>query len=106
MPGSRQIATSEDEGGLVAVRPPQPFGFKTERGLIRSRPHDIAVNRLKEGLDESWVQGAPPCKFVCVSEPADATVLSSDKAVEACRHVNRYARISVCHHVAPRWRTT
>ena len=64
IPGSRQIATSEDEGGCVAVRPSQPFGFKTQRGLIGSRPHDVAVDRLEEGLDESWIQGVPAREFV------------------------------------------
>src|SRR4030095_6952117 len=59
IPGSRQFATGEDEHGFVAVRPSQPFGFKTQSGFIGSRPHDIAVDRLKETLDESWVQGRP-----------------------------------------------
>jgi hypothetical protein len=34
IPGPRQIATSEDERGFVAVRPTEPFGFETQRGLI------------------------------------------------------------------------
>src|SRR5947208_4427757 len=83
IPGLRHIETSEDEGGFVAVRPPHPFGFKTQRGLIGSRPHDIAVDRLEESLDESWVQGVPACEFVRGFEPVDAPVLSSDETVEA-----------------------
>src|SRR5207248_7633581 len=84
-------------------RPLEPFGFKTQRGLIGSRPHDVAVNRLEEGLNECWVQGIATREFVGSLEPVDAPVLSSDEAVEARRHVNRYARISVCHHVALSW---
>jgi transposase-like protein len=30
----RQFAASEHEGGFVAVRPPQPFGLKIQRGLV------------------------------------------------------------------------
>src|SRR4029077_15929687 len=54
----------------------------------------------EERLDESWVQGVPACEFVRGFEPVDAPVPSSDEAVEAPRHVNRYARILFCHHVA------
>jgi len=32
-----------------------------------------------------------------VLEPVDATVLSSDEAVEARRHMDRYARLNICH---------
>src|ERR1700704_5710792 len=64
IPGPRQIAAREDEGGFVAVGPSQPFAFKTQRGLIGSRPHDVAVDRFEEGLDESWVQGFPAREFV------------------------------------------
>src|SRR5512134_3029097 len=38
IPGPRQLAMSEDEGGFVAVRPAQPFGLKTQRGLISASP--------------------------------------------------------------------
>src|ERR1044072_5812609 len=34
LPDPRQLAAGEDEGGLVAVRPPQPSGFEPQRGLI------------------------------------------------------------------------
>jgi hypothetical protein len=81
VPGSRQVAAREDEGGFVAVGPPQPFGFKIKRGLIGARPHDVAVDRLEEGLDESWVQGFPAREFVRGFEPVDAPVLSGDEAV-------------------------
>lgn len=36
VPGPRQPATSQDEGGRVAVRPAQAPGLETERGLIGS----------------------------------------------------------------------
>ena len=97
--GSRQIASSEDEGGFVAVRPPKSFGFKTQRGLIGSRPHDVAVDRLEKCLDESWVQVVPAREFVRRLHPVNAPVLSGNETVEARRHVNRYARISVSHHI-------
>src|SRR5262249_39153327 len=97
---SRQIATGEDEGRFCAVGPAQPFGVKTQRSLIGSRAHDVTVDRLEETLDESWVQGFSVCEFVGGFEPVDAPVLSSDKTIEARRHVNRYARVSVCHRVA------
>src|SRR5207253_4894690 len=91
---------TEDECEFVAVGPSQSFGYKTQRGLIRSRPHDVAVDPFKKGLHESRVQGLSAREFVCGFEPVDAPVLSSNEAVEARRHVNRYARISVCHHIA------
>src|SRR5690348_3816669 len=34
--GSRQVATSEDEGRFVTVRPTNPLGLKIQRGLIGS----------------------------------------------------------------------
>ena len=94
IPGTRQLATSEDEGGFVAVRPPEAFSLKIQRGLICSRSHDVAVDRLEERFDESRVHGLPACEFVCGFEPVDAPILSSDEAVEARRHVDRHARIS------------
>ncbi len=100
IPGPRQIATSEDEGGFVPVRPPRSLSFKTKRGLIGSRSHDVAVDRLEERLDESRVHGVPAYEFVRGFEPVDAPVLSSDEAVEARRHVDRYVRIRVCHRFA------
>src|SRR5262249_40917564 len=90
----------EDEGGFVTIRPPQPLGIKTKRGLIGSRSHDVAVNRLEERLDESWIHGVAVYEFVRRLEPVDAPVLSSNEAVEARCHVDRYARISVRHRVA------
>src|SRR5439155_13786202 len=89
-------------GSFVAIRPPQPCGCKAKRGLIGTRPHDVAVDRLEERLDESWVHGVPAYEFVCGFEPVDAPVLASDEAVEARRHVDRYARIRVCHRFVPR----
>ena len=64
IPGSRQLAAGEDEGGFVAVCPPQPFGLKTQRRLIRSRSHDVAIDRFEERLYESWVQSLPAREFV------------------------------------------
>src|SRR5436853_3236603 len=64
IPGSRQFAMSKDEGGFVAVRPPKPFGLETQRGLIRSRSHDVAVDRFEERLDEFWVHSVPVYEFV------------------------------------------
>src|SRR5947209_7213505 len=55
IPGPGQLATREDEGGCVAVRPPQPFGLKTQCGLIGSRSHDVAVDRLEKRLDGTGV---------------------------------------------------
>jgi len=94
IPGTRQLATSQNEGGFVAVRPPEALGLKIQRGLICSRSHDVAVDRLEERFDESRVHGLPACEFVCGFEPVDAPILSSDEAVEARRHVDRHARIS------------
>jgi len=34
IPGPGQIATGENEGGFVPIRPPEPLGFETKRGLI------------------------------------------------------------------------
>ena len=101
VPGPWQLATGEDEHGFVAVRPPEPLGFKAKRGLIGSRSHDVAVDRLEERFDESRVHGVPACEFVRGFEPVDAPVLSGDEAVEARRHVDRDARISVCHRFVP-----
>src|SRR5262249_44877761 len=94
------IATGEDESGFVAVSPAESFGVKTQRGLISSRPHDVAVDRLQKTLNKFWVQGFSVCEFVRCFEPVGAPVLSSDKPVEARRHVNRYARVSVRHNLA------
>src|SRR5947209_4159478 len=58
VPHPRQRAAREHEGGRVAVRPAQPFGLESQRGLIRSRSHDVAIDRLEERLDESK---APSC---------------------------------------------
>src|SRR5882724_4650864 len=101
IPGPWEFATGEDEGWFVAVRPTQPLGLKTKRGLIGSRSHDVAVDRLEERLDESWVHYLPACELVCGFQPVDAPVPSSDEAVEARRHVDRHARIRVCHGLAP-----
>ena len=62
--GPRQLAMSQDEEGLSPYAHPQPFGVKTQGGLIRARSHDVAVDRLEERLDESWVHGLPACEFV------------------------------------------
>ena len=59
-----------------------------------SRSHDVAVDRLEKRFDESRVHGLPTCEFVGGFEPVDAPILSCDEAVEARRHVDRYARIS------------
>ena len=99
IPGSRQIATSENEDGFVAVRPSQPFGFKIQRSFIGSRPHDVAIDRFEESLGEFWIKRIPAFEFVRGLEPVDAPVFSSDEAVEARRHVNRYARISDCPRI-------
>ncbi len=64
IPSPWQLATREDESRFVAVWPPQPFGLKTQSGLIGSRSHDVAVDRLEERLDESWVHGVPAWEFV------------------------------------------
>ena len=97
IPGPRQLSTREDENGFVAIRPPQSFGFKTQRGLIGSLTHDVTVDRLKDGLDEFWVPRVSAGEFVCGFEPVDAPVLSRDDAVKARDHVNRYPRIRVSH---------
>src|SRR3954471_10168114 len=82
IPGPRQLAMSEDEGGFVAVCPAEPLGLKMQRGLIGSRSHDVAVDRLEERLDESWVHRVPAGEFVGSLEPVDAPVPASDEAVE------------------------
>src|SRR6185436_12716014 len=102
IPDPRQLPTGKDEGGFVPVRPPQPLGFKTKRGLIGSRSHDVAVDRLEERLDEFWVHGVPAYEFVRGFEPVDASVLPSNEAVEARHHMDRYARIRVCHRLIPK----
>ena len=86
--------------GLSPYAHPNPLVSKAQRSLIGSRSHDVAVDRLKKRLDESWAHGVPTYEFVGGLQPVDAPVLSSDKAVEARRHVNRYARIRVCHRRA------
>src|SRR5262245_34383601 len=91
------MATSEDEGRFVAVRPPRPFGFKTKRGFVGSRSHDVTVDCVEERLDDARVHGVPAEEFVRGLEPVDAPVLSSDEAVEARGHVDRYLRFRVCH---------
>src|SRR6185503_17500796 len=48
IPGLPQLATGEDEGRLVAVGPTQPPGLEIQCGLIRSRTHDVAVDRPEE----------------------------------------------------------
>src|ERR1051325_8736873 len=35
-PGPRQLATGENEGGFVAVGPPEPPGFEPQGGLVGS----------------------------------------------------------------------
>src|SRR5262249_55552365 len=62
--GPRQLATGEDEGGLVAVRPPQPLGLKSQRSLICSRSHDVAVDGLEERFDGPRLQGVAVYEFV------------------------------------------
>jgi hypothetical protein len=62
--GPWQFATGKDENGFVAIRPPESLGFKTKRGLIRSRSHNVAANCLEECLDEFWVHGLPAREFV------------------------------------------
>src|SRR5262249_17420026 len=43
IPDARQVPTREDEGRFVAISPTEPLAFKTKRGLIGPRSHDIAV---------------------------------------------------------------
>src|SRR5690242_4670919 len=90
-PGYRQLPTTEDKGGFIAVRPPEPFGFERQRGLVRSRSHDVAVDGLEEGFDESWLHRGSAREFVRGLKPVDASVLSRDEAVETRRHVDRHA---------------
>jgi hypothetical protein len=106
IPGPRELTMSQNEGRLVAVRPPQAFGLKIQRSLVCSRSHDVAVDRLEERLDESWVHRLPVSEFVGGLEPVDAAIFSSDEAVEARRHVDRYVRISVCHRSILTWSAT
>src|SRR5690349_2378739 len=96
-PGYRQLATTEDEGGFLAVRPPEPFGFERQRGLVGSRSHHIAVDGLEEGLDESGLHRGSACEFVRGLEPVDASVLARDETVETRCHMDRHARIGACH---------
>ena len=98
--GPWQLASREDESWFVPVGPPEPFGFESKRGLIGSRSHHIAVDRLEKRLDESWVHRVSACVFVRRFEPVDAPVPSRDEAVEARRHVDRYTRIRI-RHVGP-----
>src|SRR5687768_9453637 len=72
VPDPRELASSEDEGGLVAVRPAEPLGFETKRGLVGSRSHDVAVDRLEEGLDESRVHRVAAGEFVRRLQPVDS----------------------------------
>src|SRR5450432_2888233 len=72
-----QLASGENESGFVPVRPPEALGFETKRGLIGSRSHHVAVDRLEERRDESRVHGVPTYEFARGFEPVDAPVLSS-----------------------------
>jgi hypothetical protein len=46
------------------------------------------------------VHGVASYEFVRGLEPVDTPIFSSDEAVEACHHVDRHTRISVCHRFA------
>src|SRR6476620_2515766 len=89
---------SENESGLVAVRPAQPLCIEIQCCFICARAHDITVDRFEKRLDESWLHGLTTCEFVGGLEPVDAPVLSSDESVEARGHVDRYARINIWPH--------
>src|SRR4029079_18162516 len=88
---------SENEGRLVAVRPAQPLCLEIQRCLICARAHHVAIDRFEKRLDEAWLHGLAACEFVGRLEPVDAPVRASDESVKARSHVDRYARISVCH---------
>src|SRR5205823_5141475 len=83
---------------FVAIYPSKPLGLKVQRSLVRPRPHDVAVDRFKKGVDERRVHGLPVRKLIGSFEPVDAPVLSSNEAVQTRRHVNRYTRITACHN--------
>ena len=70
IPVARQLATCEDENGLVTIRPPQALGFKAQRSFVGSRTHDITIDRLEERLNESRIHGIPANEFVCDFHPA------------------------------------
>src|SRR4029453_15404274 len=99
IPSPRQVATRQDERGFIPVRPSKPLGFETKRRLVGSRSHDIAVDRLEELFDESRLQRRPAGEFVRGLEPVDASILPSDEAVEARRHVDGHTRFSDDHRV-------
>jgi len=87
--------------GFVAVGPSQSFWLQNQRGLIRSRPHDVAVDRLKKDSTNPGSRVSPPANSSEVSSQSTRPSLSSNEAVEARRHVNRYARIQCCAiHIA------
>src|SRR4051812_7379038 len=99
--GSGKSALRENEGGLVAVGPPEPSGLEAERRLIGVRAHDVAVDRIEEGLDGCRIHRFSRRELVRCLEPVDAAVPPRDEAVEARRHVNRYAGNRACHRLVP-----
>src|SRR6478672_1172513 len=50
--GPWEIASREHEGWLLPVGPSESLGFEAQRGLVGSRSHDIAVDRLEKLFDE------------------------------------------------------
>ena len=93
VPGPRQIATGEDEGRLVAVRPAQPLGFERQCGFVGSRSHHVAVDRCEELRDELRGHGVAAFELVRGLEPVHGSVPSSDEAVETRHHVDRDAGV-------------
>src|SRR5215469_17256188 len=95
----------ENEGRLVAVRPPHSLRLEIERRLISSRTHNVAIDRHEERRDEFRGHGVPVLKSVRGLEPVDASVSSRNETIETRRHVDRDSRGSVQHRHASLLRT-
>ena len=60
--------------------------------------HDVTIDRLEEGLDESRIHRVSAGEFVRGFEPVAPSVLARDEAVKARGHVDRNTRVRACFH--------
>jgi hypothetical protein len=67
IPRFRQLATGQDERGLVAIGPTESLSLEVQCGGVGSRAHDVAVDGLEEFLDELRGLNVPVLERVYVS---------------------------------------
>src|SRR3954447_8885165 len=92
-------SSSETSGGSTVSRLrllPIPWPRKLTLSHRFATPF-VAVDRLQERFDEFGIHAVTACELVRGLHPVDAPVLARDEAVEDRRHVDRDARLSVCH---------